>query len=41
MNIAGACRRAKSDVAFKSLAEIIAEGMGLLPREGAGLGARP
>lgn len=30
MNIAGACRRAGHTVAFKSLAEIIAEGMGLL-----------
>ena len=30
MNIAGACRRQGVDVEFKSLAEIIAEGMGLM-----------
>jgi len=30
MNIAGACRRQQVDVGFKSLAEIIAEGMGLM-----------
>lgn len=30
MNIAGACRREKVNVRFKSLAEIIAEGMGLM-----------
>jgi L-lactate dehydrogenase complex protein LldE len=33
MNIAGSCRREKCDVAFKSLAEVIAEGMGVLDRE--------
>ena len=33
MNIAGAARRGGSDVQFKSLAEILAESMGLLPRE--------
>jgi L-lactate dehydrogenase complex protein LldE len=33
MNIAGACRRAECDVRFTSLAEIIAEGLGLLDRE--------
>lgn len=37
MNLAGACRRAKLGVEVKSLAEILAEGLGLLPRE-AGLG---
>ena len=30
MNISGACRREGADVGFKSLAEIIAEGMGLM-----------
>ncbi|MFA9477481.1 (Fe-S)-binding protein [Phycisphaerales bacterium AB-hyl4] len=30
MNISGSCRREKVDVNFKSLAEIIAEGMGLM-----------
>ncbi len=30
MNISGACHRDKTDVQFKSLAEIIAEGMGLM-----------
>ena len=33
MNLSGACRRAKADVRFISLAEIIAEGLGLLPRQ--------
>lgn len=33
MNLAGACRRHQLDVEVKSLAEILAEGMGLLPRE--------
>lgn len=33
MNIAGACRRNQCDVGVKSLAEIIAEGMNLLPME--------
>ncbi|MFN0058648.1 MAG: (Fe-S)-binding protein [Planctomycetota bacterium] len=33
MNIAGACHRAGLAVEFKSLAEIIAEGLGLLDRE--------
>jgi L-lactate dehydrogenase complex protein LldE len=33
MNLAGACRRAGSDVRFISLPEIIAEGLGLLPRQ--------
>ncbi|MCH6586951.1 MAG: hypothetical protein IH805_01345, partial [Proteobacteria bacterium] len=33
MNIAGACRRAGCDVAFRSMAEIVAEGLGLLERE--------
>lgn len=33
MNISGSCRREKVDVRFKSLAEIIAEGMGLLEKE--------
>lgn len=33
MNIAGSCRRAGVDVRFKSLAEVIAEGMGLLQRD--------
>ena len=32
MNIAGACRRAGVDVNFKSLAEILAEGLGLMDR---------
>ncbi len=32
MNIAGACRRQAVDVRFKSLAEVIAEGMGLLEK---------
>lgn len=32
MNIAGACRRAGVDVTFKSLAEILAEGLGLMER---------
>ena len=36
MNLAGACRREGCGVAFKSLAEIIAEGLGLLDRGGAG-----
>ena len=35
MNIAGACRRGSCDVAFKSLPEIIAEGLGLMERDGA------
>jgi L-lactate dehydrogenase complex protein LldE len=35
MNIAGACRREDRDVRFKSLAEILAEGMNLLPRDDA------
>jgi L-lactate dehydrogenase complex protein LldE len=35
MNIAGACRRAGTGVRFRSLAEIIAEGLGLLEREDA------
>jgi L-lactate dehydrogenase complex protein LldE len=34
MNLAGGCRRAGSAVRFTSTAEIIAEGLGLLPREG-------
>jgi L-lactate dehydrogenase complex protein LldE len=33
MNIAGACRRESIAASFKSLPEIIAEGLGLLPRE--------
>lgn len=33
MNIAGACRRQEVDVELKSLAEIIAEGLGLMDRE--------
>ncbi len=33
MNMAGACRRAGHEVAFRSLAEILAEGLGLLPRD--------
>ena len=33
MNLAGTCRREKLDVNFKSLAEIIAEGMGLMESE--------
>jgi len=33
MNIAGACRRAGCDVRFKSVAEVIAEGLGLLERK--------
>ena len=32
MNIEGACRRAGVPVAVKSTAEVIAEGLGLLPR---------
>lgn len=32
MNIAGACRRQGTNVGFKSLAEIIAEGLGLMDR---------
>jgi len=32
MNISGTCRREKVDIQFKSLAEIIAEGLGLLER---------
>ena len=39
MNIAGACRREGCAVMFKSLPEIIAEGMGLLPRESGAVGA--
>lgn len=35
MNIAGACRREGCDTRFKHIAEIIAEGLGLLPREDA------
>jgi len=34
MNMAGACRRAGCDVSFRSMAEVVAEGLGLLPREG-------
>ncbi len=33
MNIAGACRRDGLDIRTKSLAEIIAEGLGLLEPE--------
>ena len=33
MNISGSCRREGSKVAFKHIAEIIAEGMGLLEKE--------
>lgn len=33
MNLSGSCRRESVDVQFKSLAEIIAEGMGLLDSE--------
>jgi len=33
MNIAGACRREGCDVGFKHIAEVIAEGLGLLERE--------
>jgi L-lactate dehydrogenase complex protein LldE len=33
MNISGSCRREGQGVGFKSLAEVIAEGLGLLPRE--------
>ncbi len=33
MNISGACRRQNVDVTFKSLAEVIAEGLGLLDKE--------
>ena len=36
MNIAGTCRREGAPVQFKSLAEIIAEGMGLMERNAAG-----
>lgn len=35
MNMSGACRRCACDVAFKSLPEILAEGLGLLDRDGA------
>jgi len=38
MNIAGACNRAQNDIQFKTLAEIIAEGMGLMEREGEAVG---
>ncbi len=38
MNIAGACRRAGTPVHVTSLAEIIAEGLGLLPRASGGVG---
>lgn len=34
MNIAGACRRERCGASFLSLAEVIAEGLGLLPRSG-------
>ena len=33
MNISGACRRKNMGVEFKSLAEVIAEGLGLLEEE--------
>ncbi|MDX1683320.1 MAG: (Fe-S)-binding protein [Phycisphaeraceae bacterium] len=33
MNISGACRRENQSVGFKHIAEVIAEGMGLLPRQ--------
>ncbi|MFG0251651.1 MAG: heterodisulfide reductase-related iron-sulfur binding cluster, partial [Phycisphaerales bacterium JB038] len=33
MNLAGACRRQAAQVEVKSLAEILAEGLGLLPKE--------
>lgn len=36
MNIAGACRRYDCKVGFKSLAEIIAEGLGLMPVDNPG-----
>ncbi len=39
MNIAGACRREGCRVAFKSLPEIIAEGLGLLERDDDASGA--
>jgi L-lactate dehydrogenase complex protein LldE len=32
MNISGSCRREKCDIEFKSLAEVIAEGLGLMER---------
>ena len=32
MNISGSCRREGVDIQFKSLAEVIAEGMGLMER---------
>ena len=34
MNISGACRRNGCNVGFKSLAEVIAEGLGLMERDG-------
>ena len=33
MNLSGSCRREGVDVRFTTLAEVLAEGMGLLPRE--------
>jgi L-lactate dehydrogenase complex protein LldE len=41
MNISGSCRRENVNVRFKSLAEIIAEGMGLLEREDPASSAEP
>jgi L-lactate dehydrogenase complex protein LldE len=42
MNIAGAARREHPSVAFTSLAEIVAESLGLLPRQtGPGLSGKP
>ena len=35
MNIAGACRRGSCAAQFKSLPEILAEGLGLMARDGA------
>ncbi|MCC6680394.1 MAG: (Fe-S)-binding protein [Phycisphaeraceae bacterium] len=40
LNISGACHRAGCHVKFKSLAEIIAEGMGLMEREQVSRGGR-
>ena len=39
MNIAGGCHRAGATIRVTSMAEIIAESLGLLEREGTGSGS--
>jgi len=39
MNIAGACRRALPEVSLITIGEVIAQGLGLLPREGGSMNA--